>query len=326
MGRRTGTETAVRLLVALLRRSTWSQSELARAAGVEARTARKHLEELQEAGVPLEREEEHPHVYWSVPRGWMPGGASLSPELAERLPRLIARLPQSQDRERILAALLKSGQHDGSAAPGNDRPDAVPSEIFATLEDAAVARIALRLTYFSASRGDRSARHVSLHRLLYGSQVRFVATCHRDDVLKVFRADRVERASLAPGERFRAPGADELASFLATSMGGFRAPGAAVRCAFRVRWPEARWVKDNLPESGAEMVVEHARDAVRFSCDTAAVEVLARFVVGLGATAEAETPELRRHVIDLARGALAAHEAPRANLSGRSVSVNRQTG
>ena len=80
MGRRTSSATVTKNIMALLDQPTWTQASLARRVGVKARTIRTHLNDLVEAGVPLEREEDHPHVYWSVPRGWFPGGHVLGDE------------------------------------------------------------------------------------------------------------------------------------------------------------------------------------------------------------------------------------------------------
>jgi transcription initiation factor TFIIIB Brf1 subunit/transcription initiation factor TFIIB len=55
-------------------RRTWAQAELARHAGVGVPALRKRLQELQDQGTPLESEADGNHIYWSVPRGWFPGG------------------------------------------------------------------------------------------------------------------------------------------------------------------------------------------------------------------------------------------------------------
>jgi hypothetical protein len=71
----------------------------------------------------------------------------------------------------------------------------------------------------------------------------------------------------------------------------------------RVRDPDARWVKANLPLPMASVAIA---GGLRFSTETRAVRQLARFVLGLGGVASAETPELRRLVRELAEAALAA--------------------
>jgi hypothetical protein len=55
------------------------------------------------------------------------------------------------------------------------------------------------------------------------------------------------------------------------------------------------------------MMVEPLGDGVRLSVTTAGVTVLARFVVGLGDAARAETPELLAEVTRIAQASLRAH-------------------
>ena len=52
--------------------------------------------------------------------------------------------------------------------------------------------------------------------------------------------------------------------------------------------------------------------------------VLARFIAGLGEAAVAETPELCRRVLEIARGSMAVHEA--ATLNNRPARDKRPTG
>ena len=77
MGQRSATESVAAILSAFLRSRTWKQSDLARAVDLTVPATRKRLEELQAQGVPLERSEEPPYVYWSVPSSWFPGGVKL---------------------------------------------------------------------------------------------------------------------------------------------------------------------------------------------------------------------------------------------------------
>ncbi len=93
MGRRTSSETIAKIIMALLERRTWTQAALARRVDVKPRTIRTQLLDLLQAGVPLEREEDHPHVYWSVPRGWFPGGHVLDDEQIAQHALSVAPLP-----------------------------------------------------------------------------------------------------------------------------------------------------------------------------------------------------------------------------------------
>jgi hypothetical protein len=76
VGARSNTETIVAILEAFLDRRTWRKAELACHLGVTTSTIHKRLCELQPHGIPLSEEREHPHVYWSVPKTWYPGGCA----------------------------------------------------------------------------------------------------------------------------------------------------------------------------------------------------------------------------------------------------------
>ncbi|MEM9692798.1 MAG: WYL domain-containing protein [Myxococcota bacterium] len=101
-------------------------------------------------------------------------------------------------------------------------------------------------------------------------------------------------------------------------------PASPIRVAFTVSDPEARWVKDTLP---IPMKLEPEPDGgIRATAETAGIQALARFLVGLGEAARAETPELIRAVHHLAQGALAAHSPSiRSVTSIRSTDESRGT-
>ena len=65
-------------------------------------------------------------------------------------------------------------------------------------------------------------------------------------------------------------------------------------------------------------------EGVRFTTQTAGIEPLARFVVGVGDAARAETPELRQRVQELALGAL-QQLRPMRKVNAKSVRLNRAT-
>jgi predicted DNA-binding transcriptional regulator YafY len=312
MGSRSQGESISRLILAFLEKNDWTQAELARR--LELTTKRtSQLLRLVEADLELTRSEEPPHVYWSVRRGWFLGrGQVVTHETTDLLARLLARLPSTADRDRALKALLRAlPEHSVAAREGG--PDAATTSVLHTLEDAARQKSVARIRYFSASRGDTDDRAVSIHRLRYRGVVSFVATCHRADALRWFRADCVERALVDSSESFREVDPGELTRFLETSVGGFRRDDEPVeQHVCFVRDPEARWVKRNLPEGAvAEIVV----GGVRLKWRAAAVLPLARFVVGLGDAAVPESPALRQRVVDLARGALAAAEGKPLRMS-----------
>src|SRR5690606_4178308 len=103
VGRRDGTETLANVLLAFLEQRTWRQAELARRVGVERRQLVRVLDNLTRAGFDIHREEEHPDVYWSVPKHWFPGGVAFSGEDVSDLVRVLQLAPQSKKRDRLLS-------------------------------------------------------------------------------------------------------------------------------------------------------------------------------------------------------------------------------
>ncbi len=322
MGRRTGTETIAKLFVAFLQQATWSQKDLERRCGVGVRAIRKALLDLQEAGVPLEREEDPPQVYWSVPRDWPAPGARLAGiegVEADTVARLVARLPKSREREAVLAKLVPPvlGRAHAASAPGaivlkpNAAEERVREQVFSALERGLAERVPVRMGYFSAKSGRDSLRTVSVQHIAYGDRPRFVAYCHSTDSLRWFRADRVRTAKLEPAgaaPAYRAVDPEALAAYIAESMDGFRGHGAAVTCEVVIRADEARWALAHMPYDADSALVTNEAEGSRVVLRTAGLEVLARYLVGLGEAARVlSPPELRDRVLHLARGALHAN-------------------
>lgn len=301
MGTRTATETVVGIFLAFFEQTTWKQAELSERLGVGTRALRQRLEELHETKrMPLEREEDPPHVYWSVPVGWVPGGVVFTGDEAGQVLRLLARLPQSSERDRFLRRLIG---HVGEEPATNTTPLRVNEPILHIIEEAATHRIPIRFDYFTASRGDHRVRVASVHRLRGGDHWRFVATCHDRDQLCWFRVDSVLSASNAADHAFRDVADKDLNQFLSTSIDGFSGSVTPVPCWFIARLPEARWVRNNLPEMELFKVTESG-GGLRFECETTALEVIARFVVGLGPVVTDCSPDLGARVTTIARQVL----------------------
>jgi predicted DNA-binding transcriptional regulator YafY len=332
MGRRTGTETIAKLFVAFLQQATWTQKDLERRCGVGVRAIRKALLDLQEAGVPLEREEDTPQVYWSVPRDWPAPGARLSGiegVEADTVARLVARLPKSREREAVLAKLVPPVLGTSPSATGagaivlkpNAAEERVREQVFSALERGLAERVPVRMGYFSAKSGRDSLRTVSVQHIAYGDRPRFVGYCHSTDSLRWFRADRVRTAKLETSP-YRAVEPAALAAFVAESMDGFRGGGAAVTCEVVIRANEARWALPHMPYEPESALVTHEPDCSRVVLRTAGLEVLARYLVGLGEAARVVSPpELRDRVRALAEGALAANGGP----AGRELAQEEAT-
>lgn len=298
--------TVIQLVQAFLEQRTWTQKALADRLEMTTPAVREKLREL-EGVFNLEREEDHPHVYWSVPKDWFPGGIVFTREQAPELLRHLMRLPQGKARDGLLNTVLRNVP---KGSPASGQPVAVvpptatkqEEQYLAVVEDAAAQKTALGFNYFTASRGQMSTRHASVHRVVLGRSARFVATCHREDKLKWFRVENIVSAHLDPQEPYRPAESKAVEQFLRASVDGFNAGGAVAELSFVVREPESRWVQTNLLPT---MKVEGlSNNRIRVTVETNAILQVARYVVGLGAAANAETPALADAVEVLARGAL----------------------
>jgi predicted DNA-binding transcriptional regulator YafY len=307
MGQRTPTETLFGIVTAFIEQRTWTQAALARRLETRTETIRTRLEELQAGGFKLQREEDRPHVYWSVPKDWFPGALVFKEDEAADLLRLIARAPRSKLRDKVIDLVAARLANVGQATPdvsaiGPTTMTHEEEDALSIVEDAARQRVPLKMRYFSASRRSESKRHASVHRVEVGARPHFIATCHRTGELRRFRVSNVLDAKLDPGEAFRDVAPEDLARFESESLAGFRSPGPKIKSAFFVRDPEAAWVAKNLPDEAIRE--EAAPGGARFAVETSALMVLARFVAGLGGAATPETPELAKAVRAIAEGAL----------------------
>jgi predicted DNA-binding transcriptional regulator YafY len=310
MGRRNHAETLIAIVDAFHGQRTWDQAALARKLGVETRTIRAQLDILiATKHFPLERSTDGGHVYWSLPRRWVPGGVSIAAADVGPLARLLARAPKSAFRDRILAMLLACAPPRAAPALAPDTIAAPPrtdweDRMLEPAEASAARRVPLRVRYYTASRGEETERCLSVQRIETGPHARLIAYCHSAKELRTFRVDRIRAAVLDDGVPFVRVDEEEVARYAAESVDGFHGPGnLPVRSRFAVRDPDARWVEHNLLEP---MRAARVEGGIEVTVETAALDVVARFVVGLGRAATATTPELRERVQALAEGALAA--------------------
>jgi predicted DNA-binding transcriptional regulator YafY len=325
MGRASKDDTIAGIYHAFLSQRTWRQAELANFVGVSTRAIRQRLTELSTRGMPLQSEDDPPHVYWSVPKSWFPGGITLTAEEATQTLRELWLLPKSVRRDRVIAKLVRSLQQgDGLRAAGEAVVPMAASAIEArqreVIEESLLSRSAVRVRYFSAHRGALEWRHISPVRLVAGPPLRLVAWCHRSDGLRWFRVDGMVEAALDASEPLRPASPDAADKFIAESADGYRDESPVMEHIFVVYAPDARWVGRNLL---APMTAQPIENGIRVAAKTAGVLPLARFVVGLGASAAAETSPLREIVRELARGALASEAGPR-KASPRRATLNKQ--
>jgi predicted DNA-binding transcriptional regulator YafY len=311
MGQRSSAETVIAIIQAFLRQRDWSQADLAREIGVGVPALRQRLRELCQAGVPLESQADHPQVFWSLPHGWFPGAIDLNHEEGIELVRLLRRLPKGSSRDRLitkLSACIRKIPSDSPVIAVTRDPQ--EEQMLCAVEDAAHARVAIRMRYHSLYRGALEWRTVSVQRVLAESPARFVAWCHRSQQLKWFRADRILSITRDNEIIFsnRLADADE---FVATSVSGFREMGQPVECSFLVNGPEARWVSQNLPgpltSAPIGSVAPGGTDSIRVRGLVGSLLPIARFVVGLGDAACSETEALSLLVRELALGAAKSH-------------------
>jgi predicted DNA-binding transcriptional regulator YafY len=303
VGQKSRSETIAHVLVTLMRERSAKQADLARALDTSPRVIRQCITDLQEAGMPIERDEEHPHVFYSVPHGWIPHGAVLPEAEVDAILRVLARVPSEQVRREAIAARL------GTERPWAKVPLALEDslstselETLEDLEDSAYSRTAARVSYHSPERGSVEWRHLSVQRVAYHERpMRLLALCHRSRTLKWFRLDRVQAVELDRREPFSAAPEDAIEDIVTNTLLGFHDNGPRVACRFVIDAPVHRWF---VPMLGRRAEVEPHGQAVRVTLHTAAVQVLARELVGLGGAVTVETPELRAAVRTLAEGAL----------------------
>ncbi len=314
MGRRSGVQTTIDILHAFIERRRWRQAELARRIGITVPALRKHLLELSRL-LPLDSTEDRPDVFWHLPRDWHPAGVILKgPEVAA-LVRLLGRSPRSADRNRVIAMLL---QRD-ARLPDTSRvhPPALSieeSEFLPLVEDAVAKRQPLRMKYLSVRRGEADWRVASVARVMPGPPSRFLAVCHRSGELRAFRVGDIQAAHLDPNESFVEADFAEVERRARESVDGWFNDKEGL-LVFTVRSDAARWVARNLPEG---MRAEPSTDgSIRVVASASGLAAVARYVVGLGASANCNTPELERAVHALAKGALGVDRAK--TLHARSV-------
>jgi predicted DNA-binding transcriptional regulator YafY len=303
LGQRTSTETLVGLLCAFWRKKTWSQADLAREVGVNPRAVRRCLDELTTSGWPLERDEDHPHVYWSLPKDWLPVGVLLTPQATADLVKSLVHVPAGPGRTRLLEAVSSHAPAPllevlNRAIP--PRASEAENHLLPKLLDGLAQQSPVRLKYWTASRGALGTRTVSVQRVLVGPPTRFLAWCHMSQSLRWFRLDNASTIEADPSATFHSVDEGELDVVVQESVEGFHGQ-ERLRVVFRVRDPEARWVAHNLPDGLSYTPVP---DGILVDAETRGLLPIARFLVGLGGAAYCETPELAALVRKLATGAL----------------------
>lgn len=307
MGQRGRTETIAQVILELMRERTISQASLAKRLEVTARTVRACVLDLTSAGMPIEREEDHPHVYYSLARDWIPNGAVIANNELRELVRILSRIPSAASRRDAIAARLGPGEPWTRISPALE-DSLSPPELrrLELIEDSAVERCAVEVSYLSVMRGVVEQRHLSCQRIAYHDRpIRFLAMCHRSNTLKWFVLDRVHAAYLDEGTPYRSSDAEAVDDLVQNTLFDFHSSETPVECRFVIHPPEHRWF---VPRLGKRARVEPHGESVRVTIQTSALRVLARALVGLGAAVRIESPELRAEVTRIAQAALQATE------------------
>lgn len=306
MGRKDRAETIGKVYEAFRENRSWTQVALAERAEVEVRALRTVLGRMASAGVPLEREDDHPNVWWSVPDGWTPAGVYFPLEEVPGLIHQVMRLPSGKGRrllmERIVRAAPKSTP-DGATMERVRTPRVSEQEEMHLLRlmEALEKQRAVRMRYRNSKLGEVVA---AVQWIEAGPLAHFVALYRGDERPKWLRVERVEGLRFDDSIRWWRMDSEALRALVDRSINGY-ADDRPVRCAFAVSGDDARWVRDSLPGSDRErFTVTEVDGGIRVEAQTAAVLPLARFVVGLGRSARCETPELAGLVRELAEGAL----------------------
>jgi predicted DNA-binding transcriptional regulator YafY len=313
MGSRDNYETVTRVIQAFAGCRTWKQAELAKHVGIQARALRRLLLSLRESGMPLDKDEEHPHVYWSVPPHWFPGGVIFVIEDWQVLVHAVLRIADPKRRQKLLGRLLAGRRALIPAASGVERLNqavaaapltAEEHEMLLLVEQSLLEQVPLSIQYYSASRGELARRVISPQKLITEPHGRIAAFCHINKQLRWFRLDNIQRGHLERGQPRQEAQPEELDAFLASSVDGFR-DGSEEKLAFRVRSPESSWVKGNLlpgmsidQDAGGEGLRVVARGGML---------VVARYIAGLGGLAVAEGEALKSLVRQLAEAAARAN-------------------
>lgn len=313
MGRRSPTESVARIYRAFLRQRTWSQAALAREIEIGVPALRKRLDELTALGLPLEREDEPPQVYWSVPTNWFPDSVAFDKGEVTDLLHVLWHAARGRRRDKLLRLLLDASRDRTAIAATEaaivtyEMSDAEET-FLPVVEEAIAAGRPVRMRFYSTERAAVESRHASVHRVDVGPPTRLVATCHRTNQLKWFRVDNVVEVTKDGETPFRATSDEAIRRFCADSIDGFRGADDTEEHAFFVRHPEARWVAKNLL---APMRAEEIEGGIIVTVTTSGAVRVARYVVGLGGAAAAETARLKMLVEELAKGALRRSAEPR---------------
>jgi predicted DNA-binding transcriptional regulator YafY len=305
MGTRDQYETVTGVVKAFADSNVWKQAELARHLQIESRRLRTILENLKAQGMPLVNESEHPHVLWSVPKKWFPGGVFFELDDWEVLVQAVLHIRDPKRRKALLTRLL-NGRIMGSVESGIERLEQgisglpVSPEVQKALlevQQALLLQKPLTMLYYSVTSGSRTERVISPQRLFTEPHARLVAYCHLRETLRWFRLDNIAYPRRAEDKAYQKVTPEELTTFIASSPDGYH-DGTATEWSFVVSPKAAAWVRGNLLPG--MHCAEESSAGLRVTARGGAL-VVARFIASLGGEAVAQQESLREHVCEIAR-------------------------
>jgi len=297
--------------------------ELTRETGKTPRTVYRDLADLEERGIPIERD----------------GGAY------RILPTATLRPLPLTDRERMVLAiaidhpgLRRQASYAGAleqlrrklatahALPdpsarvaGPDRSGATPVQVVDALEEGIRRAHSVSILYTSLTSRQKRWRGIDPWQLVHRSDAWYlIGRCHVHDDARTFRLDRIAQV-LPIGSAFEPPASFDAESWFASSWAVLRGTTQ----------------EDVVIHFDAEVapLIEHARHhpreekwrsedgALVYRVRLSHLDEIARWIAGFGGAARAVAPAaLIERVHTLATGALAAHESP-----ARSAAMTRGT-
>jgi proteasome accessory factor C len=197
---------------------------------------------------------------------------AFDPEYGDDGDRAPERRAAAPPLARALAKLAAAGDAALEVHLGD-----VPALVRSAIEQALAEHRALELDYYAYGRDERTVRVVEPHRLFSDVGEWYLAAhCRRAQAPRVFRVDRIRRATVLddPIEPVEATGGDAT----------FRAPDDAPRVVLALS-PRARWVVEQYPHEG----VEEADDGwIRVRLAVSSRPWLERLLLRLGAEARVE--------------------------------------
>jgi predicted DNA-binding transcriptional regulator YafY len=298
-------------------RRAYTVDEIAGRFGVSPRTAYRDLGLLQEAHVPLVKEErgyklmedatlrpldltaaEHAllKVALANPQlGRQPSLATTLAALEAKLDAATARVEESP-RALQLAALDRSGPNAETALP--------------VLREAIERRCTVRFRYASLSGGTTKRRGLDPWRLFQRAEAWYaVGRCHVHDEPRLFRLDRMTEVEVT-GEPFTVPAGFDLDAFLERAWEVFVGPGEhqVVLTFDRSLAP----LVENAVHHPGETTRRMKDGTIEYRATVSALDEIARWIVAFGGRARVVSPpELAELAHSIAsRAAEALHKEP----------------